>query len=108
MKGQAACFKGALLLWLLEKRAQRSDIHFLATQVLEETGLHIDDIDILHVSNCVHMEANKHYVTIIMSASVPKVNSVCQICLQPHYCRCMKICFEFAVQIKVMVYATSD
>lgn len=42
-------------------------------QVLEETGLYISQIHFIHVSNCIHPNDAKHYVTIIMSASVAEV-----------------------------------
>mmetsp|Transcript_11483 Transcript_11483/g.34505 ORF Transcript_11483/g.34505 Transcript_11483/m.34505 type:complete len:153 (+) Transcript_11483:151-609(+) len=41
-----------------------------AREVLEETGLYISQIHFIHVSNCIHPNDAKHYVTIIMSASV--------------------------------------
>ncbi len=49
-----------------------SNFHIIL-QVLEETGMHISEVKFLHVSNCVHAAANKHYVTIIMSATVLEV-----------------------------------
>ena len=79
----------------------------LFTQVLEETGLHISDVNFLHASNCVHMEANKHYVTIIMSASVPEVDSVWQASLQPRCYHRNLSCFQVAVQINITVHTTS-
>lgn len=41
-----------------------------AREVLEETGLQLESIGFLHVSNCVFAEAQQHYVTIIMRGAI--------------------------------------
>ena len=54
-------------------------------EVLEETGLHIHNIEMVHVSNDIMTTEQKHYITIFMKAEC--VNSDQEIQnLEPHKC----------------------
>lgn len=54
-------------------------------EVLEETGLHIHNVEFAHVTNDIMTTEQKHYITIFMKGECVDSNAVAEN-LEPHKC----------------------
>ncbi|XP_015907103.1 nucleotide triphosphate diphosphatase NUDT15 [Parasteatoda tepidariorum] len=57
-----------------------------AREVLEETGLHINNVELCQVQNTILEEENYHYVTIVMIGEVVNADSCEPMNIEPEKC----------------------